>query len=127
MSARIALALAIILLVISGCAHPNRWFTNRSMVRDTLVRLPDDGAVFIEVEQVEGLGKPQRRATHYVWEQPGRPRKVLNPTGALPADTVDLASVSSSISEDGNVAELFANGRVIPRFDYAAGTATFPP
>ena len=126
MSARIPFFLALMfLLMMNGCAHPKRWFSNRSIVRDTLVKLPDDGGVFVEVEQDEGLGRPQHRATRYVWDQPGRARKVLNATGALPAGAFDPALASSRLSEDGNVAELLANGRVVATFDYIAGTATF--
>ena len=130
MTASIRLLLAVLTAAapaVCGCAHPKRWFSNRSMVRDTLVELPDDGGIFIEVEQVEGLGRSERRATRYVWDQPGRARKVLDRTGD--PDVIDLSPgpVSSRVSADGNVAELLRDGRVVATFDYATGTATFLP
>ena len=126
MSRRLSVLVAMMLLAAGGCAHPKRWFTNRSIARDTLMKLPDDGAIVVEVEQVEGLGRPKHRATRYVWDQPGRQRKVLNHAGSEPARDVDPASASSRLSDDGNVAELLSvSGRVVATFDYTAGTATF--
>jgi hypothetical protein len=130
MTAPIRLLLAVLIAAapgIGGCTHPKRWFTNRSMIRDALVQLPADGGIFIEVEQVEGLGRSERRATRYVWDQPGRARKVLDRSGDL--DVIDLSPgpISSRVSADGNVAELLRDGHIVATFDYRAGTATFLP
>jgi hypothetical protein len=114
------------LLFGSGCTHPKRWFSNRSIVRDTLVKLPDDGGVFVEVVQTESFGHAKQDPPRYLWRQPGRETRVLTVTGTPPA-ALDPASCSSRLSEDGNVAELLANGRVVATFNYTAGSATFAP
>ena len=128
-TARIPVLLALALLIsLGGCTAPKRWFTNKSTVRDALVKLPNDGAIYVEIEQTEGLGHHERQPPRYVWEQPGREAKVLTVTGErrLPA-TVDPASCTFRLSEDGNTAELMSNGRVLATFDYAAGTAILLP
>jgi hypothetical protein len=124
---RSLLAIVAAALLVGGCTHPKRWFSNRSLVRDTVVKLPGDGAIFVEIEQTESFGHPSKRQPpRYVWEQPGRETKVLNVTGERPAD-MTTNSLSSRLSGDGNIAELLANGRVIATFNYTAGTARFAP
>jgi hypothetical protein len=116
-------------VLVAGCTHPKRWFSNRSLVRDTVVALPGDGAIHVEVEQTDGLGRTTQYQRSYVWDQPGRERKVLKVSGAGDDSfaSVDPAACTARVSDDGNVAELLAAGRVIATFDYAAGTVTFVP
>jgi hypothetical protein len=121
------LAIVVTAIFLGGCTSPKRWFSNRSLVRDTVVKLPGDGAVYVEIEQTESFGHAaKRQPPRYLWEQPGRETKVLNVTGERPAD-MTTNSLSSRLSGDGNIAELLANGRVIATFNYTAGTATFAP
>jgi hypothetical protein len=119
----------IVLLAVAGCTHPKRWFSNRSTVRDTIVALPDGGAICVEVEQTETLGRTTQYHRRYVWDQPGRERKMLKVSGPADDSSVpfDPAARTARVSDDGNVAEVLAGGRVIATFDYAAGTATFVP
>jgi len=116
--------------LIVGCTHPKRWFSNRSLVSDTIVALPGGGEIRVEVEQTESTGHAAQHVRRYVWDQPGRERKVLSVVrvGDAPSPQLDPASYTSRVSDDGNVAELLArDGRVLATFNYSAGTATFAP
>ena len=126
---RISILLTLALsILLGGCTSPKRWFTNKSTVRDALVKLPNDGAIYVEIEQTEGLGQRERQLARYVWEQPGRQIKVLTVSGnSAPPAALDRASCTSHLSVDGNTADLLSKGRVVATFDYQAGTATFPP
>jgi len=119
----------IVLFAVAGCTHPKRWFSNRSTVRDTVVALPEGGAIRVEIEQTESLGRTTQYQRRYVWDQPGRERKALKVIGSADDSSASFnpAACTARVSDDGNVAELLNNDRAIATFDYAAGTATFVP
>jgi hypothetical protein len=120
-----ATATLICVALAAGCTSPRRWFTNTSTVRDNVVRLPDGGRIYVQIEQQEALGRRAKRTLPaYVWEQPDRLPKVLKVTGEA-ARAIDAAAATSEVSDDGNVVRLVEAGRAVATFDYVAGTATF--
>src|SRR5688500_13897666 len=97
-----ALATLILALALAGCSSPRRWFTNTSIVRDPLVQFPTGGGIYARIEQTERLGRVERNE-EYVWDQPGRPAKVLAVLGDRPPGHVEPGSLTSQIADDGEI------------------------